>query len=113
MSCAWRLAGWLVGAGEVWLALHFLGHPVTVAEALLLESLSQAVHSMAFLIPGAIGVQEGGFILLGQVIGLSPELALALSLVKRIRGLLIGVPALIAWQYAEGRRLWRRRAEPS
>ena len=112
LSCAWRLAGWVAGAGEVWLALHFLGHPVTVAEALLLESLGQAVRAMAFVIPGGLGVQEGGFIVLGQVIGLSPELALALSLVKRIRELLLGAPGLIAWQFAEGRRLWRR-AEPS
>ncbi len=106
---AWRLAGWVLGAGEVWLALYFLGHPVSLVDALMLESLGQAVRAMAFAIPGALGVQEGGFILLGQVVGIGPDVSLALSLVKRIRELLLGVPGLLAWQAAEGRRLWRRR----
>ncbi|MBT6828731.1 MAG: hypothetical protein HOA58_04345, partial [Rhodospirillaceae bacterium] len=64
--------------------------------------------------PGAVGVQEGAFVLLGAVIGIGPEVALALSLIKRVRELVIGVPALIAWQVAEGKHLFttrRRRAE--
>ena len=41
--------------------------------------------------------------LLGGMIGLGPEVALALSLVKRVRELVIGVPGLFAWQIAEGK----------
>jgi uncharacterized membrane protein YbhN (UPF0104 family) len=100
-----------VGAGEVWLALHFLGQPVTWLEAVLLESLGQAVRSTAFAVPGALGVQEGGFLVLGRLLGLPPEVALAVSLVKRVRELLLGVPGLLAWQLAAGRRLLRRRVE--
>lgn len=106
---AWRLLGWIVGAGEVWLAMYILGHPVDLAQALLLESLGQAVRAAAFAVPGALGVQEGGFLVLGALLGLDPSLALALSLVKRVRELLLGVPGLIAWQIAEGRRGWNRR----
>ena len=104
----WRFCGWIAGAGEVWLALYFLGAPVSAKEALLLESLGQAVRAAAFLIPGAVGVQEGGFLVLGSLVGLSPELSLALSLTKRVRELLLGVPGLIVWQVAEGRKLWVR-----
>ena len=111
VACAWRFLAWMLGAGEVWLALYFLGHPVTLAEALMLESLGNAIRSTAFLIPGALGVQEGGFILLGSFIGLSAETALALSLVKRVRELALGVPGLISWQLAEGRRALKRAAE--
>jgi putative membrane protein len=103
----WRLMGWVVGAGEVLLALYFLDAPTSLSAALILESLGQAVRSAAFLIPGAVGVQEGGFLLLGGLVGLSPEVALALSLTKRVRMLLLGLPGLINWQIAEGKRLRR------
>lgn len=105
-SC-WRMAGWFAGVLEVWLALRFLGRPVGAVEALMLESLGQAIRHAAFVIPGALGVQEGGFILLGAVAGLGPETGLALSLMKRIRELLLGLPALLAWQVIEGRSFLR------
>lgn len=104
----WRLCGWIVGSGEVWLALYFMGIPVSVKDAVLLESLGQAVRAAAFLIPGAIGVQEGGFLVLGSLVGLGPESSLALSLMKRVRELLLGMPGLITWQASEGRQLWLR-----
>lgn len=110
-SGAWQLLAWMLGAGEVWLALYFLGHPVTVMEALFLESLGQAIRSAGFSIPGSLGVQEGGYMVLGTVLGLSPETGLALSLAKRVRELLLGIPALITWQWLEGRRLWSSREE--
>jgi len=105
ISCIFHSLSWVVGAGEIWLALYFMGHPVGVIEALIIESLGQAVRSAAFAVPGALGAQEGGYLLVGGLLGLSPELALALSLVKRVRDLLLGVPGLLAWQLSEGRVL--------
>jgi putative membrane protein len=111
LSAGWQMLAWLLGAGEVWLALYFLGHPVTLVEALLLESLGQAIRSAAFAIPGSLGVQEGGYMLLGGLLGLNPEIGLALSLAKRVRELLLGIPALLNWQFVEGRRLWNGRTQ--
>ncbi len=113
LACAWRLLGWLAGVLEVWLALYFLGYPVSLAEALLLESLSQAIRHAAFIVPGGLGVQEGAFILLGSLVGLGPETGLALSLVKRVRELLLGLPALLLWQLLEGRRVLHRKTRDS
>ncbi len=110
-SSIWLLLGWVSGTGEVWLAMYFLGSPVSLAEALLLESLGQAARLAAFLIPGALGVQEGCYLALGGQLGLTPQLALALSLTKRVRVLLWGIPGLLAWQVAEGRRLLADRGE--
>ena len=100
-SFLYHLTGWLVGTGEVWLALYFLDHPVPLVTAMLLESLGQAVRAGAFVVPGALGVQEGAFMLLGRTLGIPPETALALSLSKRCRELLFGIPGLVVWQFSE------------
>ncbi len=109
LNAAGQMLAWTLGAAEIWLALYFMDIPVTIADALLLESLILAVRAAAFFVPGAVGVQEGAFVLLGAVIGLGPEVALALSLIKRVRELVIGAPALIAWQVAEGKHLFSPR----
>lgn len=104
------LAGWVVGIGEVWLALHFLGHPVGWLDALLLESVGQAIRGAAFAIPGSLGAQEGGYLLLAPLVGLPPDAALALSLAKRARELALGLPGMLYLHFSE--RNWQRRRAP-
>jgi putative membrane protein len=94
------LVGWIVGTGEVYLIAFFLGTPVSWREALLLESLGQAIRGAGFAIPGALGVQEGGYLLLGPLAGLPPDGALALSLAKRARELLLGLPGLLYLRFS-------------
>ncbi|HEY4297866.1 MAG TPA: flippase-like domain-containing protein [Paraburkholderia sp.] len=101
------LAGWFVGTVEVWLALRFLGYPVGWVDALLLESVGQAIRGAAFAIPGSLGVQEGGYLLLAPLVGLPPEAGLALSLAKRAREILLGLPGLLYLHFSE--RNWQRR----
>jgi putative membrane protein len=108
-SVALQLLGWVLGTGEIWLALQFLGHPVDLYDAFLLESIAQAISSAAFVVPGAIGVQEGGFMLLGTLLGLEPDVALAVALVRRFRDVIVFVPGLIVWQIGEAHRLSARR----
>jgi putative membrane protein len=96
--CAtWRLLGWLWGSAEVWLAFWLLGHPVGVAEAVILESLGQTMRSVAFMLPGGLGAQESGIVAGGLLLGIGPDLALAIALIKRARELAYGVPGLVAW----------------
>ena len=109
-SSAWCLTGWVAGVGEVWLGLALLGHPVSLTEAFVLESLAQAIRGAGFAIPGALGVQEGSFMALGVLLGLPPEAGIAMSLIKRGRDLFFGLPGLVSWQLLEGRSLWRRRS---
>ena len=97
--------GWLIGALETWIALRLLGVPVTVSTALILESINQGLRSAAFPVPGALGVLEGGYIALGARFGIPPETALALSLVKRLPDLVIGLPGLLAWYVLQLQRL--------
>jgi putative membrane protein len=102
VSCLlWQLAGWIAGATEVWLALWFLGHPVGVTDAIIIEAVVQAVSSAAFLVPGALGVQEAAFLLVGSALGLGPAPALALAAARRLRDVLVFMPGLFSWQLAE------------
>ena len=103
-------ATWIFGSVEVWVALHFMGHPVSFAEAIVIESLGQAVRGAAFAVPGGLGIQEGGYIALCALFGVPAGPALALSLVKRVADLALGLPALLAWQWIEGRRLFARQS---
>ncbi len=96
-----NLLGWVVGTGEVFLILQLLGHPTSWLNSLLLESLGQAIRGAAFAIPGALGVQEGGYLLLAPLAGLPPETALALSLAKRAREILLGLPGILYLHFAE------------
>ena len=98
-----HLVGWLIGTIEVYVCLRFMGYPVSFAEAVVIESLAQAVRGAAFAVPGALGAQEGGLIALCALFGIPAEAALALSLVKRLADLLIGVPGLWLWHTQEGR----------
>jgi len=104
-SGALQLAALLSGVFEVWFALRLFGHPVTCRDATIMESLTQAARHIAFLIPGGLGVQEFTLIALGNALGVGADLALGLSLVKRLREIIYGVPALLSWQWSEGLRL--------
>ncbi|MEX2482429.1 MAG: flippase-like domain-containing protein [Gammaproteobacteria bacterium] len=106
-STAWTLLGWVAGTGEIWLALYFLGYPISLYEAFIIESLVQAVRNGAFFIPGALGIQEGGLVLIGSLFGLSPETGLALALIKRVRELALGIPGLVIWQLSSSINLLR------
>jgi putative membrane protein len=99
----WQLLGWCAGAIEIWLALWFLGYPVDPGTALAIEALIQAVSSAAFLVPGALGLQEAGFLGLGLLVGLPAEAGAALAIARRIRDLVVFLPGLLAWVWAEKR----------
>jgi glycosyltransferase 2 family protein len=96
---------WLFGAFETWIALWLMGVRASAPEALILESLTQALRAAAFPMPSGLGIQEGGFIALGTLFGIPPEAALALSFVKRVPDLAIGLPSLLAWYWLEMQQL--------
>jgi len=104
--------GWLISALETWIALRLMGVPVTASAALVLESLSRGLRAAAFPVPSGLGVQEGAYIAVGAALGIPPETALALSLVKRAPDLAIGLPALLAWSLLQMQRLLPIRSAP-
>jgi putative membrane protein len=103
LSFLLNLAGWLYAAALAAMVLAMIGAPIALWRVVALESLIFALRGAAFVVPGAIGVQEAGYVLLGPLVGLDAEAAVALSLIKRARDVAIGLPSLIAWQIREVR----------
>ena len=103
---------WTTGAVQVWIAARAIGAPISLGQGLALHGLVCAARSAAFLVPWAAGVQEGGFVLVGAVLHLSPAAAIAMSFVLRARDVVLGAPAILLWYGAEARRGLGRRVEP-
>ena len=104
-----HLTAWSLGAGEVMIAAWALGYHLDLGQSYVIESLAQAIRSAAFFVPGAVGVQEGGFVVLAGLFGVPPDAALSISLTKRVRELALGLPGLAAWQWLELRLRQNRR----
>jgi putative membrane protein len=111
-ACMWQFFGFVLGSFESWLALQLLGYPISVWDAIAIEAVTQSVRHIIFVVPAGLGVQEGGLVLFGNLIGLPADAAIALSLVKRAREVGFGLPALVSWQWAEARRLRAKRQTP-
>jgi putative membrane protein len=98
---------WLLSGVELWLTLRLMHQGLALAPAIVIDSLLNGLRSFAFVIPGALGVQEAGYMALGALFALPPDVAIALSLLRRGRDLGIGIPGVLIWQFIEGRRLHR------
>jgi putative membrane protein len=108
-----QFAALAMGSFEVWFALRLFGHPVDATVAVILESMTQAMRTLAFVVPAGLGVQEATLVLFGHVLGIGSELALAVSMAKRVREVLCGLPSLLSWQWMEGRRLQAAVRDPA
>jgi glycosyltransferase 2 family protein len=100
-----HLMGWLGTGVAGWITYRALGVPIDFDDALAIEALLSAVAAIAFLVPVNAGVQEAGYAGLGAIFGVPPELSLGVSLVRRARDLVVGVPILLTWQFFEVQRL--------
>jgi putative membrane protein len=109
-AVAWHGLGWLIGTTEMWVTLYYLGHTVSFAYVVMWQSLAEVVRTAAFVVPGALGVQEASYLVLGRLLGVPPDAALALSLIGRARDLIFGVPGLLAWRARAAAEPGSRRA---
>ena len=106
-SSAFHLLAW-IGAGiGTWIAFRLVGGDIPLLNAIALEALLCTLRSIAAPVPAAIGVQEWGYAVLAPLFGLPAEMGVAVSLLKRAREIVLGVPALLYWQGVEGRAAFR------
>jgi putative membrane protein len=98
---------WALGGLEAWVTLRLMGIPVTPLEALAIDSLVTSLRTFGVFMPAALGVQEAAYVLVCGLFGLNPGVAMAFSLVRRARDVLIGLVGLAVWQNLEVRRARR------
>lgn len=85
LSVFWHLAGWSVGMLEGWLIMRALNLPVSLATALVVESVEATIAFAAFMIPARAGVQEAGHVAAFVALGLGAPVGLAFTVVRRLR----------------------------
>jgi uncharacterized protein (TIRG00374 family) len=76
---------WLLHGVEVYLMFWLLGHPIGWDLAICLDALAMLFTALGFFIPAAMGVQEGGNILLALGFDLGMVLGVAFSILRRLR----------------------------
>ena len=112
ICCALHFLGWVVGSFEVYVVLWLLATPVGFASAFAIEALSGVAKMAGVIVPGSLGVQEGGQVLIFVAFGLTAPLAVTFGLLRRGRELLwIGLGfATLIHHHALGRLRERRMA---
>jgi glycosyltransferase 2 family protein len=77
--------GWCATAVEAYVFLWAMGTRVDFMTAIIIQALILAVKAVSFFVPGHLGTQEGGTLLIFLGLGLSGEAAMAFSLLRRGR----------------------------
>jgi uncharacterized membrane protein YbhN (UPF0104 family) len=106
LACAfaWQFAGYVLGAIEVFAAFDMLGHPVSIAGAIAIETLTQAVRNAVFIAPAGLGVQEATIVAIASAFGIDRQAALSFALLRRVREFVWGGIALVLLRAAEPER---------
>lgn len=112
-SVLFHLLGWIAGVVEIYLILRLLGLQAALWQAWIIESFWQLIRMASFLVPAAVGAQEGGIVLVAAGFGIAAPLALAVSLVRRIRELVWTGVGLALWWGFERRLAGQRHAAMS
>jgi glycosyltransferase 2 family protein len=105
LGAALHLLGWIGKGIGNWIAFWLLGSGIGLIEALAIEGLLHVILATAVVVPGYAGVQEAGYVGLGALFGVPPEISLGVSLIRRARDIAIGIPILLIWQFFEVRGL--------
>lgn len=111
-SSTFHLLAWIASAAWLWVIFRLCGADIDLMSCIAIESLLAALRAVTVFVPASIGVQEAGYAAMAQVFGLGPEVGLAVSLLKRARDVILGIPVLLIWQAIEGRRAFGREKEP-
>ena len=73
---AWEFFSYVTGALEAYLGLAMLGHPVSIAGAVAMESLTRCLRSAFFIMPARLRIQEVAIVKISGAFGIDREAAL-------------------------------------
>lgn len=101
LSFAAYLAGWISDTLEILLVSHLLGMPVDWSQAIAVEAFISVAKALGLFIPGALGVQESGFVFLFLLFGMPTALGVSYAIFRRGRELIFATIGA-AMLYSEG-----------
>lgn len=93
-SVAFYLGGWLLDTMEIYLVAHLLGMPILWTQALAVEAFTGVAKALGMWVPGSLGIQESGIVMLSRLAGLPDTLGVAYALLRRAREILF---AAVGW----------------
>ena len=76
---------WLIGIPEIYFTAYFLGHPISLTDAWIVEAAVQLVRTGLSFVPAGIGTQEGAFLVIFTALTGTPTLGASVALVRRFR----------------------------
>ena len=97
-----RLLGWISGALEIYVFLMIINIEVSFVDVILIEAFTALIRSVVFFIPAGLGIQELAFVIIGNYVGLSDSVSFSMAIGRRIRELVVGIPAVLTWFFAFG-----------
>ena len=103
-SVAVFLLGWLAETLEVYAILYFLDVQVELLPSLAIAALSVLIKGGAFFIPGSLGAQEGGYLLLLVAFGYSDVTGITFALLRRLREIIWVMVGLMFLAFLKGKK---------
>jgi hypothetical protein len=97
------LAQHAILVGEAYLMLNALGGGTTLRTAFVFEAVTKIVNTAGILVPGRLGVAEGGSAALAGALGFAASHGLSLALMRRVRALVWGGVGLVLLPFQEAR----------
>jgi len=104
LSIVLQFAGWIGSGLWLWAVLAVLGVSPGLWQAVAIQALVEGLRSAALFVPASVGVQEAGYAVLAPVFGFTPEIGIAVSLLRRGRDVVVALPVILTWQMIEARR---------
>lgn len=102
--------GWMAEALEVYVIIYYLGGPAMAPSAVSIGALSVFIKGGTFFIPGSLGAQDGGNLLLLKAFGYTDVTGITFALLRRFRELVwIGIGLLCLAMMDWGHRSLRDR----
>lgn len=110
VSAGFYLGGWLLDTLEIFLVAYLFGMPITWPQALVVEAFTGVIKILGMWIPGTLGAQESGIVILGRLAGMPDTVCVAYALLRRAREIIF---ALAGWLllYADHASLRKIQAE--
>ena len=96
--------GWLAESLEVFVILYLLGESANLWSVISIGALAALIKGGTFFIPGSLGAQDAGNLLLLQAFGYSDVTGITFALLRRFRELVwIGIGLLCLAMVGKGR----------